>query len=332
MKTSKLYFFVVAFLALSISMVSCSGDDGETGLIGPKGDNGAQGEAGAVGPAGTDGSVIYSGEGVPVATVGTTGDYCLDVATGMLYGPKVNEDNWTDTDGFSLMGVAGANGADGTNGTNGSKTLSGEGVPDSSLGNAGDYYLDKENSVLYGPKASLVVLGSPDSAWWGVGLELKGADGNANVKTFKLTIGSGDWTATDNTVSSFTKSLKFSTSFVALNKDMYDNGVVLVYYVATEVSTNLYDHVQIQLPIIETTSTKNLLNTFFTIHDWENPEDSNYGMKITKELNCIADSEILTATTDFYRIKLITGQAAVQLKANQNNQIEFERLVDRLVD
>ena len=111
---------------------------------------------------------------------------------------------------------------------------------------------------------------------------------------------------------------------------MYENGIVLVYYTETEVSQNLYDHVRFQLPKIETTPSKNLLNTYFTIHDWENPQDSNYGIRITKELNCITDSEVLTTTTDKYHIKLITGQAAVQLKANKDNQIEFNRLVGEL--
>lgn len=43
-------------------------------------------------------------------------------------------------------------------------------------------------------------------------------------------------------------------------------------------------------------------------------------------------TELITVKDTEYQIKIITGQAMVQLKANQDNQIEFERLVDRLVD
>jgi hypothetical protein len=329
MKIKKYNLFTIGLLALSLSIFSCSGDDGDVGPNGFKGEQGIQGE---VGPAGADGSIMYSGEGEPAADTGIKGDYYCDSATGMLYGPKKEPASWEDSDSFSLSGqdgTNGTNGSDGEDGTNGSKTLSGTVLPTNAIGNTGDYYLNKETYTLYGPKAKLAPIGQP---LWGMGLMLKGADGNANVRTFKLTIGGSDWTEANNTPSTFTKTLKLSTSFSALNQDMYENGIVLVYYTETEVSQNLYDHVRSQLPKIETTPSKNLLNTYFTIHDWENPQDSNYGIRITKELSCITDSEVLTTTTDKYHIKLITGQTAVQLKANKDNQIEFNRLVGELAE
>lgn len=328
MKTSKLYFFVIAFLAISISMVSCSGDDGEAGLLGPKGDKGEQGVAGEVGPAGTDGSIIYSGEGEPAATVGAVSDYYLDVATGMLYGPKKNADNWTDTDGFSLKGTDGTNGTDGvdgTDGTNGSKTLSGEGVPDSSIGTAGDYYLDKENMALYGPKASVVVFGSPESAWWGAGLELKGADGNANVKTFKLSVTGEEWEI-DNVAGANKKLGAYDLELQSLTEDVFENGIVLVYYVNTSGSNfaNLY-----LLPKTEVTPKNNTKFHRFYVQK----TGDNYHVWIKQELSSYNDtSELLTFKEETeYQIKIITGQAAVQLQANRDNKLEFERLVN-LVD
>lgn len=322
MKTSKIYFFAVAFMALSISMVSCSGDDGEAGLLGPKGDKGEQGAAGLVGSAGTDGSVIYSGEGEPVATVGTASDYYLDVATGMLYGPKVNEDNWTDTDGFSLKGVDGtngtngtdgadgANGANGTDGTNGSKTLSGEGVPDAGLGNGGDYYLDKTNSVLYGPKASMVELGSPESAWWGAGLELKGADGNANVKSYVFSIYENLWILTAEKDKLYIYDDRISL-YNKITDDIIESGVVLIYRI------NSNDNA-ILLPSSNKTSLGNLLTESFTIGGQER-------IYMERVLFTFSNAEEELAKADFkYRAVIITGEMASEVMAKANDQIGFE--------
>lgn len=318
MKTSKIYFFAVAFMALSISMISCSGDDGEAGLLGPKGDKGEQGAAGLVGSAGTDGSVIYSGEGEPAATVGTTSDYYLDVAAGMLYGPKVNEDNWTDTDGFSLKGVDGTDGtdgangtdgSDGTDGTNGSKTLSGEGVPDAGLGNGGDYYLDKTNSVLYGPKASMLELGSPESAWWGAGLELKGADGNANVKSYLFSVVENEWILTEDKTKLYAYELS-SLSYL-MTDDIIESGVVLVY----RLDGNGH---AISLPYSSKTSTGNLLTETFMFGG----QDMFY---MARELFTFANAEEELAKADFeYRAVIITGELASEVTTKANDQIGFE--------
>jgi hypothetical protein len=164
-------FLIIGFIA--VLFTSCS----ETGLEGPEGPAGPQGiagNAGAVGAAGKDGSIIYSGTGTPPAVLGANGDYYLDRATGNLYGPKIAA-GWGSP--LTLMGVAGANGTDGTNGTNGSNgtngtngstTLSGNGIPSETAGITGDYYLDKTNYQLYGPKTV---------SGWGIPILLRGADG-----------------------------------------------------------------------------------------------------------------------------------------------------------
>jgi hypothetical protein len=136
-----------------------------------RGANGAQGPTGA---AGQDGSIIYSGFGAPVTSIGKNGDYYLNRNTGQLYGPK-NADGWGP--GITLRGTNGTNGAngqdgedgaDGRNGTNGSTTLSGNGAPATGIGAIGDYYLDKQNYQLYGPKVA---------AGWGIPILLRGANG-----------------------------------------------------------------------------------------------------------------------------------------------------------
>jgi hypothetical protein len=119
-----------------------------------KGANGPQGLAGA------NGTVIYSGTTTPLSTTGNTGDFYLDLSTGVLYGPK-NPSGWGS--GFSLVGQTGAAGAAG------SKIYSGNGAPALSLGNNEDYYLDKTNELLYGPKTA---------SGWGTAISLQGT---ANV-------------------------------------------------------------------------------------------------------------------------------------------------------
>jgi len=139
-------------------MIGCSGPAGTEGPAGQ------QGPAGPVGPAGEDGSMMYASAGPPSADVGVNGDYYLNTITGEMYGPK--DDSGWDNPIIVLMGE---------DGQDGSQIYSGTGVPESTLGVVDDYYLDKSNYELYGPKTS---------NGWGTPLNLKGADGNANVTRY----------------------------------------------------------------------------------------------------------------------------------------------------
>lgn len=65
-------------------------------------------------------------------------------------------------------GPEGPAGEAGPAGKDGSVILAGTAAPQASDGNEGDYYLDKTNSLLYGPKTS---------SGWGTGLSLKGSTG-----------------------------------------------------------------------------------------------------------------------------------------------------------
>ena len=157
-KFSRMIFGIILVFAV---VIACEGPSGSEGPQGP------QGEVGPIGPAGEDGSVMYAGPGVPTTDIGQAGDYYLNTNTGEYYGPK-DSDGWGNPI-IVLMGE------DGEDGANGSQIYSGNGAPDASLGVEGDYYLDKDNYNLYGPKT--------DSGW-GAPINIKGADGNANVTRY----------------------------------------------------------------------------------------------------------------------------------------------------
>ena len=149
------------------------------GPSGPQGVQGEQGAVGPVGPAGKDGSMIHAGSKQPTSAIGNEGDYYLNTNSGEYYGPK-DANGWGNPI-MVLMGKDGRDGTDGKDGTNGedgkdgSQIHSSSGSPDTSLGKVGDYYLDKSSYDLYGPKT--------DSGW-GTPINIKGADGNANVTRY----------------------------------------------------------------------------------------------------------------------------------------------------
>ena len=62
-------------------------------------------------------------------------------------------------------GKDGSNGIDGINGKDGTTIYSGSGAPVASVGNVGDFYLDMESVMLYGPKTT---------SGWGTGTKLQG--------------------------------------------------------------------------------------------------------------------------------------------------------------
>lgn len=144
-------------------------------LYGPKSDSGWEAPvnlSGEDGADGKDGSQIYSGDGAPDSSLGAVGDYYLDKTNKDLYGPK------TDNGWGQPVNLNGEDGEDG------SQIYSGDGPPDQSLGEVGDYYLDRTNYDLYGPKFTLL---NTNSAIWGTPINLKGADGadgNANVTRY----------------------------------------------------------------------------------------------------------------------------------------------------
>ncbi len=162
MKKLNNYFFLIVLTGLLST--SC-GKNGTQGPIGPQGPIGVQG------PAGANGTRIYSGTTVPDMATGAVGDFYIDLATGIFYGPKTTT-SWGN--GISLKG---APGSAGVNGTNGTIIYSGNTLPATTLGTVGDFYIDLETEVLYGPKTA---------NGWGNGVSL--IANNIPVSNFNFTI------------------------------------------------------------------------------------------------------------------------------------------------
>jgi hypothetical protein len=229
-----LFLTLIALLATSCSKDGATGPQGTTGATGPQGPIGPAGPAGANGQ---NGSVIYSGNTVPASTTGAIGDFYINLTTGLLYGPKTAT-GWGT--GFSLKGATGSAGATGATGAAGNKIYSGSGAPATTIGVAGDYYLDKTNYMLYGPKTA---------SSWGTPLSLQGPagpqgpvgpqgpEGNANVLTDVFSVTNSQWLWNSQYVfqtnpSSYTE--YFTRYYVRSNnsitQDVLTNGMVLVYF------------------------------------------------------------------------------------------------------
>ena len=97
---------------------------------------------GGTGTDGTDGKTILNGSGTPSG--GNDGDFWIDTNTNKLYGPKAN-DTWDTSSFVSLVGA---------DGTDGKSVLNGSGVPQSTDGVDGDFWLETTNTRLYGPKSN----------------------------------------------------------------------------------------------------------------------------------------------------------------------------------
>jgi hypothetical protein len=111
-------------------VVDVVGDDADLTVLAPRG------------PAGEDGNTILSGADTPSDTLGSDGDFYLDLSSYFLYGPKANG-AWSSS-GAGLIGPAGAAGADGLDGRT---ILDGIGAPSNATGTDGDYVHRHPGSV-----------------------------------------------------------------------------------------------------------------------------------------------------------------------------------------
>jgi hypothetical protein len=206
---AKLYIIFSVLLLLSFTNISCKGPEG------PVGPQGEQGPPGPVGSAG-EGTNIHAGDGAPDEAMGQAGDFYLDLTTGNLYGPKNETDGWGVP--VSLAGSDGQDGEDGQDGMDGSQIFAGEGAPENDLGKTGDYYLNKSNFDLYGPKSE---------SGWGDPINLQGPageDGTANVMYSDwLNI---EWNGFDGTL---TKIMTIDEPL--LTEDYFDNGGTILMYI-----------------------------------------------------------------------------------------------------
>jgi hypothetical protein len=168
------------------------GIQGLTGAQGPQGIQGLTGATGATGAVGTDGKTVGNGTTDPASSTGVDGDFYINTATNMLFGPKASG-TWPT--GVSLVGPTGATGATGAAGAQGPQGIQGltgatgaagaQGAtgaagadgktvgngttdPASSTGVDGDFYINTATSMLFGPKAS---------GTWPTGVSLVGSTG-----------------------------------------------------------------------------------------------------------------------------------------------------------
>jgi len=201
--------------------VGPEGPKGDTGAQGPAGDTGQAGPAGPTGapgspgPAGANGNTILNGTGAPTSSVGNDGDFYLDTAADVLYGPKAGG-TWP-ANGTSLVGNPGTTGPagpaglqgpagpqglagpQGPAGANGHTILNGTGAPASGLGNDGDFYIDTAADVLYGPKSSgtwptpgTSLAGPPGAPGTGATVAAEAAGANCANGGVKVTDGNGN--------------------------------------------------------------------------------------------------------------------------------------------
>ena len=107
----------------SAGAAGATGATGAQGAQGAQGVQGVQGNPGAIGPTGATGGTgatgagMLSGVGGPTAGVGNNGDFYLDTAATVVYGPKASG-AWP-APGVSLIGPTGATGTLGATGATG---------------------------------------------------------------------------------------------------------------------------------------------------------------------------------------------------------------------
>lgn len=98
---------------ITLTTAALTGLQGPQGIQGPAGPQGIQGVPGS---AGINGKTILNGDGPPAGSLGTNGDFYLDITNKNFYGPKANG-LWPA--GFSIVGPQGPQGIQGPAGTGG---------------------------------------------------------------------------------------------------------------------------------------------------------------------------------------------------------------------
>jgi hypothetical protein len=159
------------------------GIPGVPGIQGPIGPVGPQGIAGPQGISGQDGATWLSGPTSPTSIIGKEGDFYFNTTTGEVYkkisGVWVLTTNLTGPQGptgiqgpIGPEGEIGPQGLQGPPGTPGSKWYSASGLPSSSLGLSGDFYLDTQSGKVY----------EKVGATWTVKMSLIGPQGPTGIQ------------------------------------------------------------------------------------------------------------------------------------------------------
>ncbi|WP_295674432.1 hypothetical protein [uncultured Mucilaginibacter sp.] len=136
-----------------------------------------------------DGTLLY-GAGMPGSSTGKNSDSYINTLTGIFY--QKASGAWAQV--FSMatgpQGPQGAAGANGTNGTNGNTILFGTTVPsNSTTGINGNFYINTNTYVLYGPKTAGVW--GDGISLIGTGIQTGGTAGQILVKTDRTDFNTG---------------------------------------------------------------------------------------------------------------------------------------------
>ena len=134
-------------------------------------------------------NTLRSGPGAPQDNLGATGDFYFDTSVNVIYGPKSGQGGNRWGNGTIIVGPTGPEGIQGLQGlrgftgeqgppgpqgpANGTAVLNGVGVPTSSTGTNGDFYIDTSAHSVYGPKTS---------GGWGEGTSLIGPQGPRGIQ------------------------------------------------------------------------------------------------------------------------------------------------------
>lgn len=282
----------LSILLLTIVITSCGKD----------GDPGSKGDPGAQGIPGKEGSVILTGTGAP-STVGNNGDMYLDKNTSNLYGPKTAA-GWGTP--LSLKGE------NGSAGTSGSTILNGTTVP-TTVGINGDYYLNKTNADLYGPKTT---------SGWGTPINLKG-----NAKVIASTwMNLGVWFSTS--VNYYRDSFYYipnpilnAVGYTSLGDMLEKGGVLLVYFNHTDWNyqipttiTTVYPNIYVNWQIASNNTTNVFLFTIAGVN------------------NVALGSDLAnTPNNGKYKLRYVLIPAGTQLPATANlKNMNYEQVKDLL--
>jgi hypothetical protein len=126
-----------------------AGPAGAPGPTGPAGPQGPIGNTGPPGPAGANGNTVLNGTGAPPSSVGNDGDFYVDTAADVLYGPKAGG-SWPAA-GVSLVGAPGAAGPQGPPGPAGP---GGTCITDGGAAGTLTAHVDSSNNVTFTCAAS----------------------------------------------------------------------------------------------------------------------------------------------------------------------------------
>lgn len=126
--------FYVFMMSLAIGIISCS-KDGAVGPEGQRGERGERGEKGETGAVGKDGNTILSGTSNPTSAQGAVGDFYINTASYLIFGPKTSS-GWGS--GKSVLGATGAKGDKGDKGDTGARGATGATGAKGDKGDKGD--------------------------------------------------------------------------------------------------------------------------------------------------------------------------------------------------